>query len=907
MFNARQFVTVGLLTLALLGLAELAARQQAPGGVVPVEQGVDCPPGVHDLNYFRVVNTIAVTYFLVAPALCLFAYRKAGEPMGAWLAFWTFAYAAYVVHLYWAIAGMMGGRTELIFRCKNLVEHPYNDTALTIAWGLDVLLAWLVVATTGDIWKSPPWIRAWRGLVHFWLFAALVLVWVTKAENWYVRGVGLAMTVAVLLSAGARIVIKPFDAGSLTGRLYIGAFRVINTFVPWHRLPTWLAVMNLGAFRETLRAQNLVNTSDIPVTNPQNRSPIPPFDPRYVTQREDDGYYDDLGKPSMGSASINTVSQPPAGSSMQAAYDSMYFNKSQPGARFGRNVPLDQVFPDESNLLNPSPRLISNELLARDTFKPATILNLLAAAWIQFETHDWFNHGEPPSEKESIDPYKVALPDGDQWHECPMRIRPTRPDPTRDYEEERRRHDGRLADPPSYANAESHWWDGSQIYGSNPETTLRLRSDYQKDADGRPILDEHGHHIPTDMLLDDGKLALTHEQLSLDPGTGAALAGFTGNWWIGLTLLHTLFTREHNAICDRLRHEYATWSGDRIFEVARLVNAALMAKIHTIEWTPAILSHPALQVAMDANWWGLLTERVKKLCGRISQNEAFSGIPGSGVDHTGADYCLTEEFVSVYRMHPLIPDELKVYSARDGSLLKQFRFPSGIVGYQKDLQTPGDGVTMADLFYSFGLANPGAITLHNYPDFLRRLQRFDGEIVDVASIDILRDRERGVPRYNRFRRLLHRPPIQSFDDFNNPSFPTLAQDLRRIYGTMPDGRDNVELLDLMVGLYAEVPPVGFGFSDTAFRIFILMASRRLKSDRFIAADFVPEVYTQVGLDWVENTTMSDILLRHYPELRPALYGVNNAFAPWRRVEENPGAVTAAGTSAAAGSAGVSRK
>ena len=89
--------------------------------------------------------------------------------------------------------------------------------------------------------------------------------------------------------------------------------------------------------------------------------------------------------------------------------------------------------------------------------------------------------------------------------------------------------------------------------------------------------------------------------------------------------------------------------------MARLVNSALMAKIHTVEWTPAILGHPALQIAMNANWWGLATEKVKRLFGRISPSEAFSGIPGSGVDHHGADYCLTEEFVTVYRMHPLDP------------------------------------------------------------------------------------------------------------------------------------------------------------------------------------------------------------------------------------------------------------
>jgi hypothetical protein len=35
--------------------------------------------------------------------------------------------------------------------------------------------------------------------------------------------------------------------------------------------------------------------------------------------------------------------------------------------------------------------------------------------------------------------------------------------------------------------------------------------------------------------------------------------------------------------------------------------------------------------------------------------------------------------------------------------------------------------------------------------------------------------------------------------------------------------------------------------------------------------------------------MTDVLIRHYPELGPALYEAENAFAPWRRVEINPGA------------------
>jgi hypothetical protein len=103
-----------------------------------------------------------------------------------------------------------------------------------------------------------------------------------------------------------------------------------------------------------------------------------------------------------------------------------------------------------------------------------------------------------------------------------------------------------------------------------------------------------------------------------------------------------------------------------------------------------------------------------------------------------------------------------------------------------------------------------------------------------------------------------------------------AAELERIYG-------DIDRLDLMIGLYSEPLPQGFGFSDTTFRVFILMASRRLKSDRFFTRDYRPEVYSPAGFEWVRQMTMKDVLLRHYPQLAPALRGVANAFAPWAPV------------------------
>ncbi len=328
--------------------------------------------------------------------------------------------------------------------------------------------------------------------------------------------------------------------------------------------------------------------------------------------------------------------------------------------------------------------------------------------------------------------------------------------------------------------------------------------------------------------------------------------------------------REHNAVCDRLHEAYPELGDDELYDKARLVVAAVMAKIHTVDWTPAIIAHPTTVFGLRTNWWGLEGERLDKLVGRRTSNEVLRGIPGSPTNHHGVPYSLTEEFVAVYRMHPLIPDDYSFRALVDDSVLHEHTLPELGALHVRDrlAETPMD-----DLFYSFGTSHPGAITLHNYPRFLQHFERPDGTALDLATIDVLRTRERGVPRYNQFRRLLHLNPFDTFEELAER--PEDAEQLRAIYG-------DVERVDTMVGMYAERKPKGFGFSDTAFRIFILMASRRLESDRFFTRDYRPEVYTRVGLDWVESTSMRSLLLRHFPALEPALEGVENPFAPWRR-------------------------
>jgi hypothetical protein len=596
---------------------------------------------------------------------------------------------------------------------------------------------------------------------------------------------------------------------SLSARALHAVFGRINKKRQWYEMPTTpLRALNLLSLRLDLRDFNLFDTS-IPIRKKGIEEP-----PKEVlTARQPDGTWNDLDDPGMGS------------------------NKSA----FSRNVNPKRIKPEKPpQLHDPSARKVSLELMTRDEFKPAVNLNVLAAAWIQFENHNWFFHGRGKAEETM----EVPLEDGDSWHESPMHVRRSLPLPA---------HHGRGGEGEvdyDFANTETHWWDGSQLYGSTPEKQASLRS------------------------FKDGKLKLTDDDRLLphEHEEGVDRTGFSENWWFGLSCLHTLFTKEHNAICDVLGKENPRWADQRLFDTAWLINSALMAKIHTVEWTPGIVNTPALWFAMNVNWSGIFGQHLKDRFGRLGDSEIFSGIMGSPQEHHEARFQLTEEFVSVYRMHPLVRDDWNIFDFESGQKVAENKFFDLQGRFTRDFV---DKHGIPSLIYSMGVENPGAITLHNYPAALQNYERIDGEKMDLATLDILRDRERGVPRYNDFREEMRMPRIRSFEELTENK--QWAEQIRRVYS------GDIDKVDLQVGMYAEPLPPGFGFSDTAFRVFILMASRRLKSDRFFTTDFRPEVYTQTGIDWVTKTKMKDVLLRHYPDLEPALDGLPNAFLPWNKV------------------------
>lgn len=595
-----------------------------------------------------------------------------------------------------------------------------------------------------------------------------------------------------------------------------------KVWTDWYRRPFTIALLTLAYMREKLDRDNLKDAyprGALVGFHPKGTTP-----PEGVTHfRTADGTWNNLSDPKEGAA----------------------------GTRFHRNVENAVIRAETGeSLLSPNPREISRKLLSRENgMKEIPFLNMLAASWINFENHDWVHHGE-----DLIDDYiEVPLADDDparqKFQQTNIRIGRTQPDPTR--------MEGREETPATFINEVTHWWDASQVYGSNQETVDRLRTGVDGKLKVRP----------------DGTLPLDDK--------GIELTGFTRNWWVGLSMLHTLFTREHNAICDRLKGAHPDWDDDRLFNVARLINAAVTAKIHSVEWTPAILPNRGLEAGLNANWYGILTNQFrrgkkKKTVATINiRNPELGGVVGNPINKHGQPYGLTEEFVEVYRLHSLLPEFINV------KRVDRPDRPAEAVPFVATRQAGSAKLTgrvsMSDLFFSFGNQHPGQLVLNNFPRFMQELSIPGNRLFDLAAVDIVRARERGVPRYNEFRRQLGLNPIRSFDDLTDDAGQ--VREMKAVYGGRPE---DIEKLDLMVGTLAEgYRPTGFGFGETLFQIFILNASRRLQADRFYTDSYNEDVYTKEGMQWIDDASLKTVLLRHYPELAgTGLANVKNAFEPW---------------------------
>jgi hypothetical protein len=317
------------------------------------------------------------------------------------------------------------------------------------------------------------------------------------------------------------------------------------------------------------------------------------------------------------------------------------------------------------------------------------------------------------------------------------------------------------ANPRQQMNVLTSWIDASQVYGSDAARAAWLRT---ADPLRKGQLEVSAHATGDLMPFNDGT------QANAGPlGTAGFVAGdVRSNEQAGLASIHTLFVREHNLWAEAFASADPGLSSDDVYERARRVVGAEMQMITYNEFLPTLLG---------------------------------PGAPGaySGYDDS-VDGSVRNEFAAaLFRVgHTMLSPTIKRLGS-DG------------------MPIPEGNLPLQNAFF-----NPGAITDEGGIDPILRglasqvMQKVDAHIVDdvrnllfgppgaggmdLASLNIQRGRDHGLPDYNTVRAALGLPVVTSFDQIT--SDVSLAAALRSVYGqTM--GSDNVQLVDLWVGAISE--------------------------------------------------------------------------------------------------------
>ncbi|MCP4767464.1 MAG: hypothetical protein GY875_14450 [Gammaproteobacteria bacterium] len=332
------------------------------------------------------------------------------------------------------------------------------------------------------------------------------------------------------------------------------------------------------------------------------------------------------------------------------------------GTEFSRNAQFEATFPrlvlteltlnrhsDAENgqrlgLLTPDPQLISRQLFTREPssdnhqclsedgkdlpasaecdYQKAPFFNVLAAYWIQFMTHDWFSHTiEGHNQRRTVtvgcdsdEARELGCRTGDRM-EPTLYARVTQP---KQFTHEGANYMSRA--PKTTNNQVTAWWDASQIYGHDDLSLQRVKRDPADPAK----LSLPNNYLPLLTPCEDPQAPDCPTRMQWQ---GQESVAFPANRSIGLSFYHNLFAREHNYFVDYFHKRqadtpnedsglrnpgdadkaitYAEVSDDELFEIARLVVSAEIAKIHTIEWTTQLLYDEPLFRGMNSNWFGL--------------------------------------------------------------------------------------------------------------------------------------------------------------------------------------------------------------------------------------------------------------------------------------------------------------
>ena len=449
----------------------------------------------------------------------------------------------------------------------------------------------------------------------------------------------------------------------------------------------------------------------------------------------------------------------------------------------------------------PSPRAISNVVHTQAGNHPNTRrASSFLWQWGQFLDHDIVLTGESGEPE----PAPIHVPRGDRFFD-------PRATGERTIGFDRSGAlpgSGTSADNPrEQFNEATAWIDASNVYGSSAARAEALRT---HDGTGRLLMSE-GSLLPYNIA-----------GLPNAGGDGPLLfvAGdVRANEQLGLLALHTLFVREHNRLVTLLADEFPRWSGEALYQKARQMVGAEMQVITFDEFLPALLGKRG----------------VDRYRGYDDSLNAGIGNAFATAAFRFGHSALTSQLLRLTSTGRTIPEgnlALRDAFFRPDRLVSEGGIEPILRGLEAQRSQKIDH-RLIDEIRNFLFGPPGAGGF------------------DLASLNIQRGRDHGLPSYNETRRALGLPPASGFDEVNPD--PEVHERLASVY-------EDVEAIDLYTGGLAEAPKGRSQLGETFSEIVSEQFEALRDGDRF----WYRRVLSEDEIEWVEDVRLSDIIRANTP-------------------------------------------
>ena len=484
----------------------------------------------------------------------------------------------------------------------------------------------------------------------------------------------------------------------------------------------------------------------------------------------------------------------------------------------------------------PSARLVSSTII-RDRLENDTQLTHLVMQWGQFLDHDLDLVVELTPEEANCDivncvctdvcaPVRVPSDDeafGEDQPRAGACLPVARTVPACETEDFQARN---------HLNELTHYIDGSMIYGSTEERALFLRERRGgllkvganfPTVGGKPSLPQVNATPPCLPAepLEEG--VPEPERCCPEGSEECFIAGdVRANEQVSLTVMHTIWVREHNRIATALAGLNPQWDDERIYQEARKIVIAQVQQITFNEFLPAILG----QKGSD------------KLIGPFIgyQPDRDSTVP-------------TSFATSAFRFgHSLIQDAF-VRAGPDYLQNDQGPLPLRDAFMNPQAYFDSDGT---DPILRGWITQP-ARALDEFLTSVLTTQLFEREEgmgMDLATLNIQRSRDHGIPPYPVWKKFCQN---RFGSDLPDELF-RFSNELTKIRFLQTYGA--LDTVDLWVGGLAEEPIPGGIIGPTFACIFAITFSDLRSGDRFW---FENDVFTPAQLAEIRSTSFARVL------------------------------------------------